>query len=277
MRARISSMRFARASWRPARRTRSFSASMSSRANLAWLTSSSIASPSVHLRRPGSYLTTPRRRFQSDGDGGPWPNAALPQVAPRKIKTLVAVVVMAAGVVVPAATAGSSPVVTAIGATLPVWNAHHTCDKTSPYLNQPCVLYGVRRSSAVICPGTEFCQVQMLDTSPAPIVMSYNMQFPVNTRLGAAELIVKSQMPSDTRIVWYYDPSPGTLPVCSVIGLDSPSLKRELPSGVGGGVMALLWWATGSDSPHIEGARLELGLQPQKPSQGTSCSILVSA
>jgi hypothetical protein len=158
--------------------------------------------------------------------------------------------------------------VTGIGATMPVWDAHHTADVHCPKIAVPkyaCPI-GYDRNPSLpdqICDHDEFCGVVVPDPTYG-IVWDYNMQFPSGTDLARAKQLVLTQLPSGARIVWYQPLV--KYGVCSEMGLTSRTLAEALPIKGEGGVFVTLWWLyRGKVNPYlppfslsVKGATLKL-------------------
>lgn len=177
---------------------------------------------------------------------------------------------LAAGVAAIVGALGTPAAITGIGATMTVWDAHHTPDVHCPKASQSryaCRIGYDRNPSlpAQVCPNhDEFCSLQVPDSEG--IVWGYGMQFPSGTDLARAEQLVLTQLPAGARIAWYQSltkqadqrgPAPSVLGVCSEMGLTSRTLADRLPIKGEGGVLVTLWWDSGK-AKHVNGATLTL-------------------
>ena len=96
-----------------------------------------------------------------------------------------------ASVVVIIGSLGTPGTITGIGATMPVWDAHHTADVHCPKPSQPkygCST-GYDRNPSLpnqVCDHDEFCSVEVPNPADG-IVWDYSMQFPSGTDLAASQ------------------------------------------------------------------------------------------
>jgi hypothetical protein len=96
------------------------------------------------------------------------------------------------------------------------------------------------------------------------------MQFPAGTTLARAKRYVRTQVPTDARSRWYLAPHPG-FNSCTEMGVTSARLGRELPSGMGGGVRVVFWWAHQGQRRVVDGASFQLQTPPPKK---PSCDVV---